>query len=234
MKKIENIIEGCWHCRHCHRYVSVADEYIGEVRFCGHRDLCTRSDRDRLIQVVGDDSKAIPIPDWCPLETYAEAAQEPAPQSSAGTIILPGMPDLEWMTENLSGFGGTEIDGRWYYTWDEAMAAAEQLGNGWRLPTRSEMVDLGSTWDDERKGRWFGGNHDTDHKGSLFFPASGYRSYPSGALVLVGMAGNYWFSSPQSGRTGAGNLGFNSGIVNPLYSSYRAFGFTVRCVRNRQ
>ena len=40
-------------------------------------------------------------------------------EEKAKTIILPGMPGLEWMTENLQGFGGTEIDGRTYYTWEE-------------------------------------------------------------------------------------------------------------------
>ena len=151
------------------------------------------------------------------------------------TIILPGMPGLEWMTENLSGFGGTEIDGRWYYTWDEAMAAAEQLGNGWRLPTRGELVDLddlGSTWDDERKGRWFGGNHHTDHSGSLFLPASGHRGYTSGDLWGVGTHGYAWSSSPTSGSTYAGYLGFYSALVYPLTNDSRAYGFPVRCVRN--
>ncbi|MCM1301975.1 MAG: fibrobacter succinogenes major paralogous domain-containing protein [Bacteroides cellulosilyticus] len=187
-----------------------------------------------------EEPNRINIPDWCPLETYVETEHTTAPAQpeERGTIVLPGLPHLEWMTENLKGFGGTEIDGRTYYTYDEAVEAVKQLGNGWRLPTRGELVDLddlGSTWDEERRGRWFGGNHDTDHEGSLFLPASGYRGSTSGALNGVGAQGLCWSSSPTAaGNANAGHLGFRSGVVLPLNSNGRAFGFTVRCVRNRQ
>lgn len=80
---------------------------------------------------------------------------------------------LLWDRDNLT-IGGYEKDGHHYYTWQEAMDAARSVGK--RLPTREEweaLCDLGSTWDDELKGRWFGGNHDSDHKGSLFLPAAG-------------------------------------------------------------
>ena len=156
--------------------------------------------------------------------------------STQPRIILPGMPGLEWMTENLTGFGGTEIDGRWYYTYDEAEEAVKQLGEGWRLPIDDEFVqldELGSTWDAERKGRWFGGNHGTDHEGSLFLPAAGYRRNSTGALTNVGTDGYYWSSSSYAaGYVGAGGLSFGSGDVNPLSGGYRAYGFPVRCVRN--
>ena len=166
-----------------------------------------------------------------------EKAVAQTPQPSAGTIILPGMPHLEWMTENLTGHGGTEIHGRTYYTYDEAVAAVEQLGDGWRLPTRGEMVDLddlGSTWDDERKGRWFGGNHATDHEGSLFLEAAGYRT-SAGALANVGAGGYYWSSSSYAaGYLSAGYLYFYSSGVSPLNYAGRAAALSVRCVRNRQ
>lgn len=83
---------------------------------------------------------------------------------------------LLWDTENLA-IGGYEKDGHHYYTWQEAMDAAKAVGK--RLPSWQEwkaLCDLGSTWDDELKGRWFGGNHNSDHKGSLFLPAAGLRN----------------------------------------------------------
>ena len=143
---------------------------------------------------------------------------------------------LLWDTENLA-IGGYEKDGHHYYTWQEAMNAARSVGK--RLPTREEWValcDLGSTWDDERKGRWFGGNHDSDHKGSLFLPAAGWRSfYNSGELALTGSYGYYWSSSPYYGGYGyAGNLYFYSGSVIPLNNYNRAYGFSVRCVRDKE
>ena len=220
MKKID-IIASCEQCSNCLKYIT--EDCRGEAFFCGAQD-------DRLIDASRKHLENRAIPDWCPLETYAEVAQAPGP------IILPGMPHLEWMTENLSGHGGTEIDGCTYYTYDEAVEAIKQLGDGWRLPTRGEMVDLddlGSTWDDERKGRWFGGNHDTDHAGSLFLEATGYRHRESGALTYVGTYGYYWSSSSYyAGSYGAGYLGFNSSVVYPLSGTTRAYGRSVRCVRN--
>jgi uncharacterized protein (TIGR02145 family) len=141
---------------------------------------------------------------------------------------------LLWDTENLA-IGGYEKDGRHYYTWQEAMNAARSVGK--RLPTRyewEELCDLGSTWDDELKGRWFGGNHDSDHKGSLFLPAAGLRSSSSGELAFTSSNGYYWSSSPYyGGYGGAGNLYFSSGNVSPLLNYGRAYGFSVRCVRDK-
>ena len=227
MKKIETIVENCKDCRFCLRY----------CRSCEVRESAFICEKSRKVIEMGREIDPLLIdgprilPYWCPLETYTEA--EP---STPSTIILPGMPGLEWMTENLSGFGGTEIDGNTYYTWEEAMAAAEQLGDGWRLPTREEfqsLCDLGSTWDDDRKGRWFGGNHDADHAGSLFFPAAGIRHYVTGALASVGAYGYVWSSSTfASGNIVAGHMDFSATWVDPLNANLRSYGFSVRCVRN--
>lgn len=139
---------------------------------------------------------------------------------------------LLWDRENLA-IGGYEKDGHHYYSWQEAMDAARSVGK--RLPTREELkalCDLGSTWDDELKGRWFGGNHDSDHKGSLFLPAAGLRYSNSGELASTSSYGYYWSSSPNDGGSNsAGNLAFYSGNVYPLNNNYRANGFSVRCVR---
>lgn len=141
---------------------------------------------------------------------------------------------LLWDTENLA-IGGYEKDSHHYYTWREAMDAAKSVGK--RLPTWQEweaLCDLGSTWDDGRKGRWFGGNHDTDHKGSLFLPAAGLRSSNSGELAYTSSYGYYWSSSPYyGGNYGAGYLNFYSGNVSPLNNGSRANGFSVRCVQNK-
>lgn len=145
---------------------------------------------------------------------------------------------LLWDTENLA-IGGYAKDGRHYYTWHEAMEAAKSVGK--RLPTRKEwkaLCDLGSTWDDELKGRWFGGNHDTDHKGSLFLPAAGFGySNDLGYCAKsagTSLTGYYWSSSPNYGGNNlAGSLLFYSGSVYPLNNNYRAHGFSVRCVRDK-
>ena len=141
---------------------------------------------------------------------------------------------LLWDTENLT-IGGYKKDGHHYYTWQEAIDAARSVGK--RLPTREEwkaLCDLGSTWDDERKGRWFGGNHDSDHKGSLFLPAAGLRNNNSGELANTSSCGYYWSSSPYyGGDNSAGNLYLGPGNVSPIHFSNRAYGFSVRCVRDK-
>ena len=142
---------------------------------------------------------------------------------------------LLWDTENLA-IGGYEKDGHHYYTWHEAMEAARSVGK--RLPTREEweaLCDLGSTWDDERKGRWFGGNHDSDHKGSLFLPAAGWRSfYNSDKLANTNIDGLYWSSFlDYVGSSYAGYFSFYSGCVYSPDTHDSAFGFSVRCVRDK-
>lgn len=141
---------------------------------------------------------------------------------------------LLWDTENLA-IGGYEKDGHHYYTWQEAMDAAKAVGK--RLPSCQEwtaLCDLGSTWDAERKGRWFGGNHDSDHKGSLFLPAAGWHNTNRGELANTNIDGLYWSSSPYyRGNNNAGTLGFYSGNVYPLNNNNRANGFSVRCVQNK-
>ena len=145
---------------------------------------------------------------------------------------------LLWDTENLA-IGGYEKNGRHYYTWQEAMDAARSVGK--RLPTREEweaLCDLGSTWDDELKGRWFGGNHDSDHKGSLFLPIAGLSSSKGlgyrTKMIGTSTGGYYWSSSPYYGNNNyAGNLYFTSGYVFPQDKSIRTFSFSVRCVRDK-
>ncbi len=159
---------------------------------------------------------------------------------SAGSVSDPESDSIElcgllWDRDNLI-IGGYEKDGHHYYTWQEAIDAARSVGK--RLPTREEWValcDLGSTWDDELKGRWFGGNHDSGHKGSLFLPAAGWRSfYNSDKLANTNIDGLYWSSSPNyGGGNSAGSLSFGSGYVYPLNSNFRAYGFSVRCVRDK-
>lgn len=145
---------------------------------------------------------------------------------------------LLWDTENLA-VGGYEKNGHHYYTWEDTMDAAKSVGK--RLPTRKEwkaLCDLGSTWDDGRKGRWFGGNHDTDHKGSLFLPAAGFGySNDLGYCAKsagTSLTGYYWSSSMDDERGDyAGSLHLGSIGVSPLEINLITLGFSVRCVRDK-
>ena len=65
---------------------------------------------------------------------------------------------------------------------------------------------------------------------TIWYPVSGYRNYYDGSLNGVGYRGNYWSASPSNFN--AYNLYFyDNGNVNPLGSSNRACGLSVRCVK---
>lgn len=86
----------------------------------------------------------------------------------------------------------------------------------------------------EKAKQYLKNNHDSDHKGSLFLPAAGLRNSNSGELAGTSSSGYYWSSSPYfGGNNYAGYLYFYSGNVAPLSSSSRAYGFSVRCVRDK-
>ena len=138
---------------------------------------------------------------------------------------------LLWDKDNIS-VGGTEKDGHHYFTWTEAMEAAEKQGK--RLPTADEwkaLCDLGSTWDEELRGRWFGGNHYTDHKGSIFLPARGH--YDEGDVLMV-RCGSYWSSSiwlVAYSSSQAHVLSFDPDDYNVYHDDISA-RFLLRCVRD--
>ena len=60
------------------------------------------------------------------------------------------------------------------------------------------------------------------------FVRGGYV-YPGDTLDFAGYTGNYWSSVVRS-SSGAYDLYFGSGGVNPSFGSRRYFGFSVRCV----
>ena len=64
--------------------------------------------------------------------------------------------------------------------------------------------------------------------------ASGYRNYTTGALTNVGAHGDYWSSSPQAGSTNAGYLALFDTTVGPVWSNFRSYGLSVRCVQYLQ
>lgn len=126
---------------------------------------------------------------------------------------------LLWDTENL------EIQGKKYFTWQEAMDAAKSVGK--RLPTKEELealIDAGWEWDEEKKGMWM-----ADRK--LFSPLSGYLNYASGALPYTDY-GYLWSSSPKDDSY-SWRLDFTGGAAY-MGNGYATHGFPVRCVQDIQ
>lgn len=95
---------------------------------------------------------------------------------------------------------------------------------GWRVPKNGVWDGLSTSnfiWGD------YGRSVNT-HGG--FYPAAGYRFRSNGSFYVVGSNGYYW-SATVTGRD-AYNLHFTSNYFRPSYISNRAYGFSVRCVRD--
>jgi hypothetical protein len=110
-------------------------------------------------------------------------------------------------------------------------AARHNMGAPCRMPTVGEFQELNSNcdseWTDEDgvAGRRFTSRINGN---SIFFPASGYRN--GTGLYDHGSYGYSWSSSLSSSASGY-LLSFGSGGVDPAYSDYRFYGFSVRAVQ---
>ena len=67
---------------------------------------------------------------------------------------------------------------------------------------------------------------------SFPIPAAGFRHYSTGGLGFIGEAGRYWTSASQANNLEHGNyLNFHSSDLSPANNAYRAYGYSVRCVK---
>jgi hypothetical protein len=66
---------------------------------------------------------------------------------------------------------------------------------------------------------------------NMYYPATGFRYWGSGAFFLVGVNGNYWLASVVNSYSSA--AAFSRSIVDPYNYSNRAGGFSVRCVKEK-
>ena len=90
----------------------------------------------------------------------------------------------------------------------------------------STSSEINGTWSSSSLKGW---NFYTDSSKSktIFFPASGYRSYSNGGAYSVGSSGYCWSAVPSNQSNGR-YLNFYSSYVYPLSNSHRAYGFGVR------
>ena len=121
---------------------------------------------------------------------------------------------------------------------------------GWRIPTNAEWAGVHANNDRRHIGTYSHSgtasgtpglmyrlrtsgtgsvdNTMTAEQASIFLPAGGNRHTNNGALTEVGSMGAYWSSTPDGNRVFY--LSFISSTVNPNTSSFRAYGFSTRCV----
>ncbi|MBQ3595478.1 MAG: hypothetical protein II981_08730 [Bacteroidales bacterium] len=109
-------------------------------------------------------------------------------------------------------------------------AATANWGEGWKMPTRTQMEELSSrcTWEWIKQNGVRGYKVTGPNGNIIFLPASGYRHATSFTDGSCGYT--YYLSSTPSGSTYAYNLKFDSG-GHYVGSDYRYYGSTVRPVR---
>ena len=163
--------------------------------------------------------------------------------SSNGTMAYATANPTTFIIYNSSNYD-------WYYTgssttdntrWTESGSAKsiyDPCPAGWRVPDGgsngvwSKALGSGSNfdyiYDSFNEGvnfsRMFGS------ASTIWYPASGYRSFSDGSLYNVGGGGDYWSASPNDYY--ACLLGFSGyGVVYPSSYGKRAYGHSVRCLQ---
>lgn len=105
---------------------------------------------------------------------------------------------------------------------------------GWRVPTYAELDELNNNYSsfitlDGQGGRYFCGDYTyLDGVPRVFLPAAGYRHLNGSSANKRGSEGCYW--SSRYGSTYAYDFDFNISIIS-MNAYYRAYGYSVRCVR---
>jgi uncharacterized protein (TIGR02145 family) len=136
----------------------------------------------------------------------------PASPDNAKFILSPSSP-YDWRSGQNNNL------------WQGVNGVNNPCPSGYRLPTQGEFSTEIGTWGSLNAAGAFGS--------PLKFAAAGGRNYSSGLLEDVGSFGCYWSSSTiESIIFYSSFLYFNSS--NQAYTSnyYRAFGYSVRCIKD--
>jgi len=113
--------------------------------------------------------------------------------------------------------------------------AKDPCPKGWRVPTYYEikktLLDKENVTNEWVRLNDVNGRKFTDKAtgNTIFFPASGYRSYSNGRLGVVGANGMYWIYLEGEKFTTC-NLDCNRRAVNIGHGTHKANGLSVRCV----
>ena len=137
-----------------------------------------------------------------------------------------------WGTSNSGTYAGTTGAGLTADITYPNDAAHGNFGAAWQMPSKDDFVELMDSSNTTLSWTTQNGVNgllvtSVRNGNSIFFPAAG-NGYGT-SLNNAGSYGNYWSRSLQSSANGY-NLSFGSSSVNPQYSNYRYYGFSVRAV----
>ncbi len=105
--------------------------------------------------------------------------------------------------------------------WQGISGTNNPCPNGYRLPTEAEWIAEFTSWGSNNAAGAFGS--------PLKVPSSGYRGNINGLIIDVGSAGGYW-SSTVSGTYSRFLFFYDSDAY--MFSNPRAFGYSVRCLKD--
>jgi uncharacterized protein (TIGR02145 family) len=131
-------------------------------------------------------------------------------QPAHGNFILPpNSPPYDWRSPQNANL------------WQGVNGVNNPCPSGYRLPTETEL-------NNERLS-WIPNNSAGAFASPLKWPMAGYRNGGNGSLYNVGTGGFYWGSTVSG--TDARSLNFFSTYPFMITSYYRAYGFSVRCLK---
>jgi len=140
------------------------------------------------------------------------------------TFILYNINNYDWY---YTGSEDTD-DTRW--TSESEKSIYDPCPAGWRVPDDGIEIWYKSGFDDTDYDDIIKGISFINSDLELWYPAAGYRDNYYGSLNDVGFIGYYWSAAP-TGRNAYSLFFDSSGYVNPSYSNYRAYGYSVRCLQ---
>ena len=165
--------------------------------------------------------------------------------STSGTIEYATAHPTTFITYNSSNndwyyTGDYSTDNTRWSTSDSAKSIYDPCPSGWRVPDGGNdgvwSKALGSSsyfvkpslYESANEGvnfsRYFGS------ASTIWYPASGYCFSNDGSLYYVGGDGFYWSASPRGSYAYYLHFSYD-GYVYPSDYSYRAYGYSVRCLQ---
>jgi uncharacterized protein (TIGR02145 family) len=106
--------------------------------------------------------------------------------------------------------------------WQGVNGVNNPCPGGYRLPTEAEL--------EAERLSWSSNNAQGAFASALKLPVAGSRNYGDGSLNNVGTSGRYWSSTVIDDYSQS--LAFNSSNAYMIVGNSRAFGFSVRCLKD--
>lgn len=178
---------------------------------------------------------------------YQWGRKDPFLGSSSISSIQEALSTGKWYTASGGNQSKCEENPTTFYTnmylpdgsWSIEKSPYDPCPAGWRVPdggktglwaTASGMAESHTReYDSKNQGINFSGGFGEDQM--IWYSESGYRFYGSGELNYVGYYGLFWSCSPSESYAYAYSLYISYGNVNPSGNIDRAYGYSVRCVR---